>query len=162
MTARVKAIPKGYHAITPHLVVKDGNTAIAFYKKAFGAKEIARMPGPDGKSIMHSELQFGDSFVMLNDEFPQMGIYGPSADKRSPVTIHLYVDDVDEVFRKAIAEGAKETMPVRDQFWGDRYGKLLDPFGHQWSIATHIEDVPPDEMKARAKKAFKEFEELGH
>lgn len=161
MRGQVKPIPAGYHSVTPHLTVKDGNAAIAFYKKAFGAEEIARMPGPDGKSIMHAELRIGDSCIMINDEFPEYGIKSPAAYQGSPVTIHLYVDDVDAVFKKALAEGATEAMPLQDQFWGDRYGKIVDPFGHHWSLATHVEDVPPEEMPARAEAAMKQFQKPG-
>jgi uncharacterized glyoxalase superfamily protein PhnB len=161
MPGRVRPIPAGYHAITPHLTVKDGNAAIAFYKKAFGAEEIVRMPGADGKSIMHAELRIGDSHIMINDEFPEYGVKSPAAYQGSPVTIHLYVDNVDEVFERAISEGAREEMPLQDQFWGDRYGKIVDPFGHRWSLATHIEDVPPEEMEMRAEAAMKQFQKSG-
>lgn len=161
MKGRAKAIPAGYHAITPHLIVKDANAAIAFYKKAFGAEELSRMPGPDGKSVMHAEMRIGDSCFMLNEEFPEHGVKSAAAYQGSPVTIHLYVDDVDVVFKRALSAGAKELMPLADQFWGDRYGKIVDPFGHHWSLATHIEDVPPEEMKMRAEAAMKAFQKPG-
>jgi uncharacterized glyoxalase superfamily protein PhnB len=149
----VKAIPEGLHAVTPHLVVKGGADAIAFYKKAFGAQELHRMPGPDGK-LMHAAIKIGDSQIFLADEHPQMGHKSPLGLGGSPVSLHVYVDDVDTVFQKAVAAGAKVRMPVMDMFWGDRYGQVTDPFGHEWSIATHIEDVPPEEMPKRAQAAF--------
>ncbi len=118
-----------------------------FYKQAFGAVELGRLPGPQGK-LMHAMLRIGDSAVMLVDEFPDFGSFGPKSLKGSPVTIHLYVEDVDATVKRAVAAGAKITMPVDDMFWGDRYGKIEDPFGHHWSIATHIRDVSPEEMQA--------------
>jgi PhnB protein len=157
MGTEIKPVPDGYHSLTAHITVKGANKAIEFYKKAFGAKELARMPGPDGKTVMHAELIIGDSILMLNEEYPEMGVRAPQPGNGSAVTLHLYVENVDSMFKQAIAAGAKETFPLQDQFWGDRYGKLVDPFGHQWSVATHIEDVPPEEMKQRADKAMKEF-----
>ena len=151
--ANVKPVTDGYHTVTPHLVVRDAAKAIEFYKKAFGAKEAFRMPGPDGK-LMHAEIQIGDSMVMLSDEFPEYGSKSPQALGGSPVNILLYVENADKVFQQAVAAGATVTMPLADQFWGDRYGKLADPFGHQWSVATHIEDVAPEEMAKRAAKAM--------
>ena len=132
--------------MTPHIVCSGAADAIEFYKKAFNAVEVARLPGPDGK-LMHAEVRIGDSTVMLVDESPDWGCHGPRSLKGSPVTLHLYVDDVDAVVAQAVRAGAKITMPVDDMFWGDRYGKLEDPFGHQWSVATHIRDVSPEEMK---------------
>jgi uncharacterized glyoxalase superfamily protein PhnB len=158
MTSNINPIPEGYHSITPHLVVNNTNEAIEFYKNAFGAKELVRMPGPDGKTVMHAELQIGDSVIMLNDEYPDHGIKSPTTYGGSPVTIHLYVENVDTVFEQAIAAGAREVFPLQDQFWGDRYGKLEDPYGHHWSVASHIEDVDPEEMKIRAEQSFKEFD----
>ena len=152
----VKRVPEGYHTLTPHLIMKDAAKAIEFYKKAFGATERGRFLGPGGK-IMHAELQIGDSRLMLNDEFPEMGASGPTGDGRVPVTIHLYVEDVDKVFKQAVAAGAKATMPVADMFWGDRYGKLTDPSGHNWSIASHIKDMTPAEMEAAGKAAMAEM-----
>ena len=146
-------IPSGMHSVTPHLVCAGAANAIEFYKKAFGAEEQARLPGPDGR-IMHAAVKIGDSTVMLVDEMPEWGSLGPKALKGSPVTIHLYVDDADRFVERAAKAGAKVTMPVAEQFWGDRYGKLEDPFGHHWSVATHVRDVGPDEMK----KAMKEME----
>ena len=147
-----RPVPDGYHTITPHLVVKNGAKAIEFYKKAFGAKEIARAPGPGG-TLMHATLQIGDSIVMLNDEFPQWGAQGPQSIGGTPVTIHLYVDDADKWYKRAVAAGAQETMPIQDCFWGDRYGKLTDPFGHKWAIATRKETLTPQEIQQRAKAA---------
>jgi len=144
-----KPIPDGMHAITPHLVCRNAAAAIAFYEKAFGAAELARLPGPQGK-LMHGMVRIGDSSLMLVDEFPDCGALGPQSLNGSPVTIHLYVADVDATVERAVAAGAKVTMPVEDMFWGDRYGKIEDPFGHHWSIATHIRDVSPQEMQAAA------------
>ena len=157
MAKTATPIPPGFHTVTPHLVVQGASEAIEFYAKAFGAEELYRMPGPDGSSVMHALLQIGDSFVMLNDEFPDMNVISPESLKGSAVTIHLYVEDVDSVFSQAIAAGAQESMPVEDTFWGDRYGKLIDPFGHHWSIATHIEDLSPEEVETRAAEAFSKY-----
>ena len=146
-TARAKnPLPEGMRSITPHIVCAGAADAIEFYKKAFGAVEINRLPGEDGK-LMHAEIRIGDSVVMLVDESPEWGMVGPKSLKGSPVTIHLYVDDVDAVVEQAVQAGAKVTVPVEDMFWGDRYGKLEDPFGHQWSVATHLREVPPEELK---------------
>jgi uncharacterized glyoxalase superfamily protein PhnB len=150
----VKPVPAGFHTLTPHLIVRGAAQAIEFYKKAFGAEELTRMPSPDGRTVMHAELQIGDSILFLADEFPEMGARSPKALGGSPVTIHLYVADVDAVFNRAIQAGATAQMPPTDMFWGDRYGKLTDPFGHVWSVATHTEDVPPEEMAKRAQAAF--------
>jgi len=151
--AKVRPIPEGSRTLTPHITVRSAAEAIDFYTKAFGAKELGRHAGPGGK-IIHAVLQIGDSRLMLHDEFPEMGVYGPAHIGGSPVTIHLYVEDVDKVFNQAVALGAKATMPVMDQFWGDRYGKLDDPFGHHWSIATHIKDMTPAEVEAAGKVAM--------
>ena len=142
----VKAIPDGMHTVTPHLICAGAADAIEFYKKAFGATELSRMAGPDGK-IMHASIRIGDSVIMLNEEMPDWGSLGPKSLKGSPVTIHLYVENADAAFDQAINAGAKVTMPLDDMFWGDRYGKVEDPFGHQWSIGTHTRDVSPDEMQ---------------
>ncbi|MDX2231492.1 MAG: VOC family protein [Leptolyngbyaceae cyanobacterium bins.349] len=139
--------------VMPSLTVHDGAAAIAFYQQAFGAVEMGRMPSPDGK-IMHAELKIGDSLLFLNDEFPDMGCPSPMKLNGSPVTIHLQVEDVDTVFEQALQAGATVTMPLQDMFWGDRYGKLVDPFGHHWSLATHIEDVSSEEMQQRAAALF--------
>jgi uncharacterized glyoxalase superfamily protein PhnB len=148
----VKPIPDDMHTVTPHLVCNGAADAIAFYKKAFDAVETARLPGPGGR-LMHAMIRIGDSPVMLVDEFPDMGSFGPKTLKGSPVTIHLYVKDVDATVKRAVAAGAKVTMPVNDMFWGDRYGQLEDPFGHHWSVATHIRDVAPEEIQAAMSKA---------
>ena len=144
--AQVKPIPEGMHSLTPHLVCAGAADAIEFYKKAFGATEGGRLSGPDGK-LMHAMLHIGDSALMLVDEMRDCNALGPKALKGSPVTIHLYVEDVDACVERAVAAGAKITMPVEDMFWGDRYGRLEDPFGHQWSVATHKREVSPEEMK---------------
>jgi PhnB protein len=154
MTHQIKPIPEGHHTITPHLVVKGASQAIEFYRKAFGAQEIRRLPGRDGKSILHAELKIGDSRLFLVDEFPEMGCRGPESYGGSSVTIHLFVEDVDSFFKTALAAGAKERMPVADMFWGDRYGRLADPFGHEWSVATHKEDLTPEELNKRTQAAF--------
>ncbi len=150
--AKVKPIPDGYHTETPYLIVDNAAAAIEFYKRVFGAKEIFRMGGPDRK-IGHAEIQIGNSRIMLADESPDMGARGPKALGGSPVRLMLYVKDVDKVFNQALAEGAKETRPVKNQFYGDRSGNLDDPFGHKWIIATHIENVSPKEMKKRMEAA---------
>src|SRR5437773_5479536 len=160
MTA--KPIPTGFHSITPHLIIRDAARAIEFYKQAFGAKEIARMPGPDGKSIMHAEIQIGDSILMIGDENPQFGCKSPLNLNGTPITLHIYVENVDDVFQRAVKAGAQVSMPVEDQFWGDRYGKLQDPFGHQWSVATHKRDVSPDEMKKAAAECFSKMAQKQH
>jgi PhnB protein len=154
MTTPIKPIPEGFHTLTPQLIVKGASEAIEFYKKAFGAKELSRLPGPDGKTIMHASLQVGDSKLFIVDEFPQMGARGPEALGGTPVTLHIYVEDVDTAFNQALAAGAKVRMPLDNMFWGDRYGQLVDPFGHQWSLATHKEDLKPEEIAERAKAAF--------
>jgi PhnB protein len=150
---KVMAVPAGYHTVTPYLVCRNAAAAIDFYKRAFGAKEKLRMPAPDG-SLMHAEIIVGDSHIMLGDENPQMGAKSPQALGGSPVVVFLYVKDVDALFARATAAGATVTMPLMDMFWGDRYGKLKDPFGHDWSVATHIEDVSPKEMAKRGQEAF--------
>jgi PhnB protein len=137
------------HTVTPHLVCAGAADAIEFYKKAFGAVEMMRLPGPQGK-LMHASVRIGDSIVMLVDEFSEHGSVGPKALKGSPVTIHLNVPDVDATVADAVDAGAKVTMPVADMFWGDRYGQLEDPFGHRWSVATHIRDMSPEEIKNAA------------
>jgi PhnB protein len=141
-----KPIPEGMHTVTPHLVCAGASDAIEFYKKAFNATEISRLPGAGGK-LMHASIRIGDSTVMLVDASPEHGMPGPIALKGSPVIIHLYVADVDAVAARAVAAGAKITLPVSDMFWGDRYGQLEDPFGHRWSVATHMRDVTPAQMR---------------
>ncbi len=152
MTKAVKPVPEGFHTVTPHLVIRGAAEAIEFYKKALGAQELSRMSSPDGK-IGHAELKIGDSIIFLADEFP-----GPGGCAKSPqtvgactATLNLYVPDVDAAFKKALAAGAKETMPVADMFWGDRYGTFTDPFGHTWGIATHTRDLSKQEVEEGAK-----------
>lgn len=142
-----KPIPDGMHSITPHLTCAGAAEAIDFYVRALGAVELSRLPGPDGK-LMHAMLRIGDSALMLVDENVQWGMLGPKALNGSPVTLHLYVEDVDATVAQAVAAGARVTMPVADMFWGDRYGQLEDPFGHRWSVATHTHDPTPQEMQA--------------
>lgn len=142
----VSPIPKGFHTVSPHLVCAGAAEAIEFYRKAFDAVELSRIPGSDGK-VMHASIRIGDSIVMLNEENPKWGALGPKSLKGSPVTIHLYVENVDAVFERAVRAGAKVVMPLDDMFWGDRYGKLEDPFGHQWSVGTHVRDVSREEMQ---------------
>jgi PhnB protein len=149
MANAVKPIPDGYHSVTPYLIIKGAAEAIEFYKKAFGATELFRMPQPDGR-IGHAEIKIGDSPIMLSDEFAEMNFQGPDTLGGSSVSLLIYVDDVDSVFKQAIATGAVEQRPVEDKFYGDRGGSLTDPFGHVWHIATHIEDVSPEEMEKRA------------
>lgn len=150
MTTKVDPIPQDMHSVTPHLVCEGAADAIEFYKKAFNAAELMRMPGPNGR-IMHASVRIGDSTIMLADDFPEYGGFGPKALKGSPVTLHLYVPDVDASFAQAVGAGAAVRMPVQDMFWGDRYGQVTDPFGHNWSLATHIRDVTPEEMAAASK-----------
>jgi uncharacterized glyoxalase superfamily protein PhnB len=147
----VKSIPAGMHTVTPHLICAGAADAIEFYKRAFNAVELMRLPGPQGK-LMHACIRIGDSNVMLVDEMPDWGGLGPKALNGSPVTIHLFVEDVDAFVATAVAAGAKVTMPVADMFWGDRYGKLEDPFGHHWSVATHQRDMTPQEIQQAMAK----------
>jgi len=148
---KVNPIPEGMHTVTPHLICAGAADAIAFYKKAFGAVETGRLPGPNGK-IVHASLRIGDSAIMLMDEAPEWKSLGPRALKGTPVTLHLYVEDVDAVAARAVKAGAKTVMPVEDMFWGDRYGIVEDPFGHHWSIATHVREVSREEMAEALKK----------
>jgi PhnB protein len=149
-----KKIPDGYHTITPMLVVQDGLKAIEFYKKVFGAKEKGTMMMPDNKSVAHAELEIGDSKIMLSDEFPEMKCLSPTSIGGSPVSLYLYVEDVDKTFDLAVAEGGKSLDPVKDQFWGDRHGSIQDPFGHIWSIAVRIKNLTEDQVKKAAAEAF--------
>jgi len=151
MASKVKPIPKGYHTISPNLIVNDASRAIDFYKRAFGAEEVFRMNSPDGK-VVHAELKIGDSMLMLSDEMPGGKCRAPLSLGGSPVNIFLYVEDVDRVFKRAVDAGGKVEMPVADMFWGDRWGSLTDPFGHSWSLATHKEDVKPDELRRRGQE----------
>ena len=153
----VSPVPPGHHTVTPHLMIRNAAKAIEFYKKAFGAVEVMRMPGPDGKGVMHAELTIGDSFLYLADEFPGGAMGPPEKFGGTTVSIHLYVKDADALFNQAVAAGGKVEMPMTDMFWGDRFGKVIDPFGHSWSIATHVEDVPPEEMGKRAAEAMKQM-----
>jgi len=150
-------IPQGMHSVTPHLICAGAAKAIEFYKQAFGAEEGARLPGPDGR-LMHASVKIGDSQVMLVDEMPEWGALGPKSLKGTPVTIHLYVEDVDAFVERAVKAGAKVTMPVADQFWGDRYGKLEDPFGHHWSVATHVRDVSMEEVQSAMRQMAKSMQ----
>jgi PhnB protein len=154
MAAKVKPIPDGYHTVTPYLTIKNAAAALKFYKKAFGAVEIMRFTDPSGKKIGHAEIRIGDSPIMLSDEFPEMGGRSPQSLGGSPVSIMLYVKDVDGLTAQAIAAGAKVLRPVEDKFYGDRIGSVEDPFGHVWHIGTHKEDVSPEEIRKRAAAAF--------
>ncbi|MGH8373310.1 MAG: VOC family protein [Gammaproteobacteria bacterium] len=147
MSNQVKPVPEGYHSVTPYLIVKGAAAALEFYKKAFGATETVRMQ--DGERIGHAEIVIGDSHVMLADEYLEMGAKAPEPGSRSPVGIMLYIPDVDAVFARAVKAGATVERELVDQFYGDRIGGIIDPFGHRWYLATHIEDVSPDEMKRR-------------
>lgn len=153
MKTNVKYIPDGFHAVTPYLTVKNAKEAIGFYKRAFGARERVLMPTPDGK-IAHAELQIADSVIMLGEECPDHGNVSPQTLEGSPVGLALYVENVDEVFDRSLGAGASVKEPVENKFWGDRSGSVTDPFGHKWMLLTHIEDVPPDEMRRRMKEAF--------
>jgi len=151
----VKPIPDGYHTATPYLIIKDAGRALDFYKKALGAEELFRMAGPGGK-IGHAEIKIGNSILMLADEHPEMGYKGPQSYGGTPISIMLYVEDVDAQFQKAVAAGAKVKRPLKDQFYGDRSGTIADPFGHEWTIATHKEDLPMEEIERRAAEAMKQ------
>ncbi len=154
MPTTTRPVPEGFHTVVPSVVVRDAAKAIEFYKKALGAQERMRLPGPDGK-IMHAELKIGDSIIFIADENPQMGnVKSPQTLGGCTGSLNLYVPNVDELFKQAIAAGAKETMPVADQFWGDRYGSLVDPFGLNWGLATHKEDLSPQQMGERAQEFF--------
>jgi len=154
-TMPVKPIPDGYHSVTPYLIVQGAAKAIEFYKKAFAAAELMRLNGPDGK-IGHAEIRIGNSPVMLADEHPQMGFRSPQTLGGAGVTLMIYVEGVDAVFQRAIAAGAKEVQPLKNQFYGDRSGTLQDPFGHVWTVATHVEDIAPEEMRKRVEEAMKQ------
>jgi len=149
----VKPIPEGYHSVSPALAVDGAAEAIEFYKRAFGAKERLVMPGPEGM-IAHAELEIGDSVVMLSDPFPHSTVRPPKELGGTSVGVFVYVEDVDAVFEQAVKEGATVTMALEDMFWGDRFGSVTDPYGHSWSLATHVEDVPPEEMEERSKQAM--------
>ena len=154
MSQTAKAVPQGFHTLTPHLTVRNADQAIEFYKKAFGAEvlgDVARLP--NGK-VMHALLRIGDSNLMLNDEMPEMGALAPVSAGSSPVTIHIYTPDVDAAFNRATSAGAQVKMPLMDQFWGDRYGVVTDPSGHQWSLAAHVRDLSPEEMRRGMNEAM--------
>ncbi|MBI1848893.1 MAG: VOC family protein [Planctomycetes bacterium] len=152
MASSTKGVPAGSHTVTPHMIIKDPGKAIEFYKKAFGATEIMRMNGPGGV-VMHAEIKIGDSIVYLAGENPQYGCKSPQTLQGTPVSLHLYVENVDASFKRAVEAGATVQMPVTEMFWGDRFGKVADPFGHEWSIATRVKDMTPAEM-AKAQEAF--------
>src|SRR5712664_247178 len=155
MSANVRPIPEGYHSITPQLTCRDAARAIDFYKEALGAKELMRLAGPGGR-VMHAEMQIGDSRIMLADEFAGMST-APTPSTLHSYSLFVYTEDVDTTFNRAVKAGARADMPPSDMFWGDRYGKFTDPFGHQWGVATHIEDVAPDEMKRRSEEWTKQM-----
>ncbi len=148
-----KPIPDGFHSVTPSLVVSNAAEAIEFYKKAFNANEIYKFPTPDGK-ILHAMIQIGDSFVMMSDEFPTMGMKSPATLGGTAVTLHLYVEDSDKIFKQAVDAGAVITMPIMDSFWGDRFGTVMDPYGHSWAIATHKIDMTPDGLRKAGEEYF--------
>ena len=153
MAGRSGSIPAGYHTVTPYLVIRDAGKAIEFYKKAFGADEVSRMPGPGGKGVMHAEMKIGDSKIMFCDEMPQMQRWvSPQSLNGTTVALHLYVQDVDAAFQRAVAAGATVSLPVMDTFWGDRFGKLTDPFGHEWSMATRQRELTPEQIRQGAEE----------
>ena len=151
--SKVKPIPDGYHSVNPYLVVDDAAAAIEFYTRALGAQELFRMPGPGGK-VMHAEIQIGSSRVLLSDAMPEMGGRSPRSFGGTPVSLLVYTEDVDALHKRAVGAGAKAVMPVTNMFWGDRFSRVVDPFGHDWQLATHVEDVAPDEMGKRAAAAM--------
>jgi len=156
MVTNVKAIPDGFNSVSAYLFVPKAKEALDLYARAFGAETISRMPGPDGESTMHAEMRIGNSMVMLSDENPQWKALSPKTLGGTPVTLHLYVEDADKLWKQALAAGCTEYMPIMDAFWGDRYGKVQDPYGHIWGIATHKEDVGPEELQKRAAAMFAE------
>jgi PhnB protein len=156
MASQAKQVPEGFHTVTPYLVVRDAARAIDFYKRAFGAEELFRLEGPPGK-IGHAEIKIGDSIIMLSDEMESGNCRSPQSLGGTPVNILLYVKDVDRIFNQAVSAGAEVAMPLADMFWGDRYGQVTDPFGHSWALATHKEDIPPEELQKRAQAAMAEM-----
>ena len=157
----VQPIPEGFNTVSTYLIVKDAKKAIDFYQMAFGAEAGVHMPGPDGSGTLHPEVRIGNSTVMLTDENPQWEMKSPETLGGTPASLHIYVTDADAAFQRAVDAGCTVMAPLMDMFWGDRYGKVIDPFGHQWGISTHIEDVPPEEMGARAKAFFAQMAEGG-
>ena len=157
MAKQAQAIPKGYHTVTPSLVVAGAAKAIDFYKKALGAEEIMRFPGPDG-TLMHAEIRIGDSTVMLGDEMPEQGARGPKSIGGTPVSFFVYKEDVDAAWKRAVDAGGKQIMPLADQFWGDRTGCIEDPFGHHWWLAQHVEDLTPEEIRKRGEAFFSQMQ----
>ncbi|MRR53413.1 MAG: VOC family protein [Deltaproteobacteria bacterium] len=153
----IKPIPKGFHTVTPYVVLKDSRKAIEFYQKAFGAEELFLMPGPDGKGVVHAEIRIGDSIIMLSDENPHEPCKSAESIGGSPVSFYLYVEHVDEAFARAINTGASSMMPVQEMFWGDRIGAVKDPFGHNWTLATHTKDLTVEEIEQGAKEAFSQM-----
>lgn len=160
MSTTVKPIPPEFHTVTPYLVIKEAAKAIEFYKKAFGAVERHVMHGPGGK-IMHAEIKIGDSIIMLSDEHPQMDVLGPQSRGGATSALFVYFADVDKAFEKAVNAGCTVVMPLSNQFWGDRFGKLADPFGHQWALACHVEDLSPEEVAKRGEAAMKQMAAAG-
>jgi len=158
MAKKAQPIPKGYHTVTPSIVVAGAAKAIEFYKKAFGAQEVMRFPGPDGKTIMHAEIRVGDSNIMLGDEMPEQGARGPKTIGGTPVSFFIYGDNVDAAWKRAVDAGAKPIMPLADQFWGDRTGCLEDPFGHHWWLAQHVQDLTPEELQQAADNFFSQLQ----
>lgn len=154
---KIKAIPDGYHSITPYIVVEDTTEAIDFYKRAFDAKEISSNRLKDGK-VIHAQIKVGDSFIMLSDEFPMGQCKSPKSIGGTPVMLHLFTENVDKLFNQAVSSGATVVMPVMNMFWGDRYGQIKDPFGHVWSIATHKEDLSPEEIQKKGEEAFSQMQ----
>lgn len=160
MSKAVKPIPDGYHSVTPYLIIKGAREAIKFYQEAFGAEVVCVLDGPGG-SVMHAEIKIGDSHIMMGDEFPPMDALSPASRGGATSSLMLYVHDVDSAFEKAVKAGCTVKLPLTNQFWGDRYGKLSDPFGHQWALATHVEDVSPEEMKKRTADMAKQMATAG-
>jgi PhnB protein len=157
MAQKVDPVPQGYHTVTPSIVVHDGAKALEFYRKAFGAEEKMRMPGPDG-NIMHAEFRIGDSVIMLGDEMPDMGAKSPKSYGGTPVKFYVYVENVDVAWKRAIDAGAKQVVPLQDMFWGDRMGCVEDPFGHAWNLAQHVADPTPEEMRKGQEAFFSHFQ----
>jgi PhnB protein len=156
MATKVKPVPEGMHTVTPHLVVRDAAKAIEWYKKAFGAEEQYRMPMPNGK-IMHAQIRIGDSVILMAEELAEMGNKSPQSIGGSATTLNIYVDDAEKLWKRAVDAGAKVTMPLSEQFWGDKYGVVVDPFGHIWAIGQHVRDMTPEEMAQAGQKAFSQM-----